>query len=93
MLFSSLYTVRSVFQAASSEWENYFVLAINKRHGHWGLQNCKGRIWKMCILRWVPFNSDFDQLNCHLYKEDTGSTLDSPYVRLVYEPVYKGEPG
>jgi len=47
----------------------------------------------MCILLWVPFNSDSDQLNYHLYKEDTGSTLDKPYIQLVYEPVYKGEPG
>ena len=49
----------------------------------------------MCILLWVPFNSDFDQLNYHLYtyKEDMGSTLDRSYIQLVYEPVYKGEPG
>lgn len=91
--FRSHCTVRSVFQAAPSEWENGFVLAINKRHGHWGLQNCKGRIWKMCIQLWVPFNSDFDQLNYHLYKEDTGSTLDRPYIQVLYEPVYKGGTG
>jgi hypothetical protein len=47
----------------------------------------------MFILLWVPFNSDFDQLNYHLYKEDTDSTLDWPCIQLVYEPVYKGEPG